>query len=454
MLHWVQESYKLSRKSTLTWTPALTSFYDFKKILPSIIEGVTIALILFSVMAFLVSGSALKYWEADWLPSTQNAVLNSSNAPIPLYPEVAGKNSVEAYFPAQEVLLLIYSGASGSWHYVDFHGRTLNVRSDFATLGVLLVGNSFMSLAELNNIFKRAIWLGVGSLFLFSFLMSRKKLINPKNNKSNSDAAHFEKLYRQEVESSEELKKNMERREVSYKSQINSLTNKQKADVERARQSMEKAIKQESVERHQATIKDMEDSYSRLDKQYKAFKNEVKDFGVDQDDPKYASLLKGRRYEIYVATSLVKNHKFEILEWTPDKGFESDIKVSANTNPDLIVADKAGGKLAVECKYRSDYFFLTKKDKKEVSWANKNQMLRYEKYSIDHNIKVYIALGLFGDPRNPKQHFLISLKSLCDSSTPVKVGKKGEQMIVRNKDIYHDFVTDGDYSTHLLDQKI
>ncbi|MBI5799027.1 MAG: hypothetical protein HZB10_03800 [Candidatus Yonathbacteria bacterium] len=82
--------------------------------------------------------------------------------------------------------------------------------------------------------------------------------------------------------------------------------------------------------------------------------------------------------------------------------------VESDTNPDFVFREKATGKVfAVECKYRSDYVTGNRGD--EGIWWKKEQGERYQYYSQQNNIPVYIAIGVGGNPKNPRQVGLVPI---------------------------------------------
>jgi len=83
--------------------------------------------------------------------------------------------------------------------------------------------------------------------------------------------------------------------------------------------------------------------------------------------------------------------------------------VESDANPDFVFREKKTGKVfAVECKYRSDYVTGNLGDK--GVWWKKEQGERYRHYSQQNNIPVYVALGVGGNPKNPKQLGLVPIE--------------------------------------------
>lgn len=191
----------------------------------------------------------------------------------------------------------------------------------------------------------------------------------------------------------------------------------------------------------------MQDSYDRLYKKYEQKISEAKELGIDFYDKNYDNILIGRRYELFVAKSLVKDNKFKILEWTPDKGFEANIPVKSNFNPDLVISDAEDRIIAIECKFRSKFFFKTKNN--EISWSYEKQVGRYRGFSSERNIPVFIALGLFDEPTDPKYHYLVDMEMLYSRSRTEEVNSGNFQLIVEWKNIQNDYVRNGEYANYL-----
>lgn len=169
----------------------------------------------------------------------------------------------------------------------------------------------------------------------------------------------------------------------------------------------------------------------------------MRTFDVDYNDARFNSILKGRKFEICVAKALADGEGCEILEWTPDKGFLSNLNVKQNGNPDLVLKSRDGAVFAVECKYRSGY--ANAKGFKHypgrwISWASKSQATRYSEFASKRNIPVYVALGVFQDAENPDKKLVVPLASLISKSANKDVyfanGKSPELLCVQHKHFY------------------
>lgn len=203
--------------------------------------------------------------------------------------------------------------------------------------------------------------------------------------------------------------------------------------------------------RGQATILEMKASYEKLVGQYLKVKEEAVKSGIDFSDDKYKRLLLSRSYQICVVSSLIHDRKFTILEWSPDKGYESDAGVNSAMSPTLVVQDVRGQVIGIECKYRSSYYLENKE--KEICWTSVKQAEQYKKLAKSRNLPMFIAIGLKGKAEIPKYNFLTSLAQLCDESRSENQGDKDFQLVVKYKDIGDCYIKTADYSK-ALDDKI
>jgi hypothetical protein len=122
---------------------------------------------------------------------------------------------------------------------------------------------------------------------------------------------------------------------------------------------------------------------------------------------------KGRSFEKYIAEifSSQKDY-FKIIDWTKDVyDKRKGIEVESNKNPDLIIEYKpTGERFAVECKFRSWMYKSEKINDYVIKWSYPDQIKRYNDYSKENNIPVFILIGLGGKPNHPELCFCIPLK--------------------------------------------
>ncbi len=121
---------------------------------------------------------------------------------------------------------------------------------------------------------------------------------------------------------------------------------------------------------------------------------------------------KGLLFEHHIRDKF-PDHEWVIVSYTKDLHKKLRRFVESDANPDFVFRKRATGELiAVECKYRSEYW-ESKKWGEGVSWQMK-QGERYAQYGKENNIPVYIALGVGGNPKSPK----------CVSYIPIELIQK------------------------------
>ncbi|MDP3974813.1 MAG: hypothetical protein Q8P88_00805 [Candidatus Jorgensenbacteria bacterium] len=121
---------------------------------------------------------------------------------------------------------------------------------------------------------------------------------------------------------------------------------------------------------------------------------------------------KGHRFEDYVAT-LFPAHHWVVVDRTRDFSKALGRFVESDTNPDFMFRNvKTGKAFAVECKFRS-YLY-----KGGISW-DRQKGERYHAYGIKHNVPVFVAIGLGGNPKKPERLFMCPLEKLNNFANPV-----------------------------------
>jgi len=412
-----------------------------------------IILFVSSVVTHIISGRITHQYHVNLGLESIKVVINPLNDAIPFYSINSVNHSVIGYLESGKSLPFAYEGESGSWKYVQFENKVVVIHDKGAALGYEIEHRWYVSLSWLNIVYT---WTLISSVLLFLLIVfllqvSKRKTPHNMSNQHLAEAHYYkQKSDLKETENSE-LKRIIEQQQNTYSEKEKQFSEKMKHEIDRLHLELKKTVKIESEARLRASIEEMQTSYDRLLEKYQRVIDEAKEFGIDFNDNLYEKLLAGRRYEICVATNLVNEGQFKILEWTPDKGFESNVKVEANTNPDLIVEDKDGDVLAIECKYRSKVYFRGKMN--EISWAKLYQMIRYIQFAKDRSIPVWIALGFEGDPRMPKCHYLIPLQKLNRNSRNEEPDGKGKQVIIKRSVILDDIVKNGSYAAHYVNVK-
>jgi len=118
---------------------------------------------------------------------------------------------------------------------------------------------------------------------------------------------------------------------------------------------------------------------------------------------------KGAQFENFVC-SLFPSELWIIEDRTKDWSKKLKRPVESDQEPDLRLRNKKSNeRIAVECKFRTRLWQMD--GVSGITWPKKYGD-RYRSYAKDKNVPVYIALGLGGNPRNPKKLFLAPLEKL------------------------------------------
>jgi hypothetical protein len=120
--------------------------------------------------------------------------------------------------------------------------------------------------------------------------------------------------------------------------------------------------------------------------------------------PKPTNKEIGTAFEDFIITKFDKNY-FSLLERTNDT-VVAGVYAQSRSNPDFLykfVLRKYTKIFAVECTYRSEPANV-------ISVKLAEQLDRYQKFSEERNVDVYIILGMGGLPNNPEELFIIPLK--------------------------------------------
>jgi hypothetical protein len=112
----------------------------------------------------------------------------------------------------------------------------------------------------------------------------------------------------------------------------------------------------------------------------------------------------GYRFEKYVM-ELFDERYYVLVERTHKNSDNKERYVESSLNPDFIWRYKPSGEeFAVECKYRSGL------NAGKLQWSNPQQLKRYQDFSKNKNIPVFIVIGFDGIETDPKDMFLIPLE--------------------------------------------
>lgn len=411
-----------------------------------------IILILSSVILFVVSGMV-----AGAIPSyvfekyiKRDVVFNFSAADIVLYPESTRSSRVVGFLGAGESIPHEYDGLSGQWIYGRFNNLVVSLRDGGAVKANLVFGYPISDKL-------------IGSINLYSLyvlLISVLMLWIGRKRDEYKIANRKKFLYQNQIDNLQSEKQSLKDENSRMSHTIHQLkikVSEQERKLLRKKDEwdglLKKLAEEESrVRDKKVELSDLQDSYNLLEGRFKQVVDEAKLFDFPYENKFYESLLKGRKYELRVAKSFYFNGG-KILEWTPDKGFDQNMYVESNNNPDLVM-QFGSNVFAVECKYRG-YFFEIRKAKykydDEISWATQFSVNHYSQFSLDRNMPVFLALGFLGDPNRPSNEYLVRLNNMLGISEDRKWEKKdpdtgkikkNHQKIIRQSDISEFIVKD------------
>ena len=116
------------------------------------------------------------------------------------------------------------------------------------------------------------------------------------------------------------------------------------------------------------------------------------------------SKQKGDDFEEYMIQLLGKQQDIKLVGKVSDY-HKNGISALENFEPDLKFKFK-NTPFAVECKWRKSF------GNGSITWAKDRQIRNYNEYQKNKKEKVYIALGVGGEPSNPEHLYLIPLSRL------------------------------------------
>ncbi len=113
----------------------------------------------------------------------------------------------------------------------------------------------------------------------------------------------------------------------------------------------------------------------------------------------------GLRFEDHVSDLFSKKY-FSIIEKTHSAETNQERYVESSMNPDFVFRYNPTGEMfAVECKYRSRL-----NDEGLLNWSYPEQMKRYQQFSYNRKMPVFVVIGLGGDDTEPEEMFVIPLE--------------------------------------------
>lgn len=116
---------------------------------------------------------------------------------------------------------------------------------------------------------------------------------------------------------------------------------------------------------------------------------------------------KGRAFEEFIVSMFSKDY-YKIIEWRGDKYYNGRYAES-NMLPDLelkLKTKKHEVVFAVECKWRNEFY------NGKIIWAKDYQLKNYKEYEAQTENKVFVIIGIGGEPRNPSSLYIVPLKDI------------------------------------------
>ena len=116
---------------------------------------------------------------------------------------------------------------------------------------------------------------------------------------------------------------------------------------------------------------------------------------------------KGRSFEEFIVSMFSKDY-YKIIEWRGDKYYNGRYAES-NMLPDLelkLKTKKHEVVFAVECKWRNEFY------NGKITWAKDYQLKNYKEYEAQTENKVFVIIGIGGEPSNPSSLYIVPLKDI------------------------------------------
>lgn len=136
---------------------------------------------------------------------------------------------------------------------------------------------------------------------------------------------------------------------------------------------------------------------------------------------------KGYEFEKFVVDLFPDNY-YKLRFWASDKVSNKQKSASSNQSPDLLIeyTNKSWSRsFAVECKYRSNI-------SEEGFIIDQRQFENYKSFEIQNDVKVFVALGIGGDPTLPSQFFLFPIHVMQTNCMDISRLKLFQQFISRD----------------------
>lgn len=117
------------------------------------------------------------------------------------------------------------------------------------------------------------------------------------------------------------------------------------------------------------------------------------------------SHVKGDDFEDYVRDYLFLKNEYQLLRKTHDYTANKGDYIEDSKEPDFTFKSiKTGKEFYIEAKFRSTFY------KDAIEWCTFPQLKRYQEFN--KKTPVYLAIGVGGEPYEPKHVFIIPLKDI------------------------------------------
>jgi hypothetical protein len=116
----------------------------------------------------------------------------------------------------------------------------------------------------------------------------------------------------------------------------------------------------------------------------------------------------GLQFEAFIK-NLFSDKRFRLKRWRKSKLIDKDTFIRDQTYPDLelIYIGKKDYRFAVECKWRSRFYYG------KTKWADEANILIYKEFQQKTGMPVFIAIGIGGTASNPERLFVTPLDNIC-----------------------------------------
>ena len=137
--------------------------------------------------------------------------------------------------------------------------------------------------------------------------------------------------------------------------------------------------------------------------------------GKSETEIKEIAKKKGDAFENYVLKQFDTKKYFKLVDCTRDAKI-LDVYPESNKHPDLTLEySKSKDRFAIECKFRSSYYFSKERKQNVIRWARRDQIANYLKYQKETGIPVYIVIGIGNNilqGEAPKEEYCVPLDAI------------------------------------------